>query len=43
VGEWDEPYSDVIVERWQKATGRQAILDGTEKCFEEVAADRRSP
>ncbi len=41
--ELDEPYCDVIVERWQKATGRRAILDGTDKGFDEIATERRTP
>ena len=39
--ELDEPYSDVIVERWQKASGKKAVLDATKQSFEEVAAERR--
>jgi len=41
--ELDEPYCDVIVERWQKASGKQAVLDGSGQSFEEIAAERRAP
>jgi DNA modification methylase len=39
--EIDEPYCDVIVERWQRASGTKALLEGTDKFFEEIAAERR--
>ena len=38
--EIDAPYCDVIVERWQRLTGKQAMLDGVP--FTEVAKDRQS-
>jgi len=38
--EIDSLYADVIVTRWQKFTGKSAALDGTEKTFDEVAAER---
>ena len=38
--EIDRPYCDVILTRWQNATGRQATLDGVP--FSEVAARRAS-
>src|SRR5258707_8115181 len=41
--ELDQPYCDVIVERGQKATGKKAMLEGTEKGFDEIAAERRNP
>ncbi len=34
-------YVDVIVRRWQSLTGRQAVLEGSGKSFEEMTADRR--
>jgi len=33
---------DVIIERWQKFTGRQAILAADGRPFAEVARDRRA-
>lgn len=39
--ELDPAYTDVIVLRWQEATGRKAILDGDGRAFEDVAAERR--
>jgi DNA modification methylase len=38
--ELDPAYTDVIVLRWQEATGQKAILDGDGRAFEEVAAER---
>jgi DNA modification methylase len=34
--EIDPAYCDVIVERWQKLTGKNAVLDGTGQAFEAV-------
>jgi len=34
--EIDPKYVDVIVERWQRFTGRQAVLDGDGRSFDEV-------
>jgi len=31
---------DVIVARWQKLTGKQAVLDGDGRTFEAIAAER---
>ena len=39
--ELDPAYTDVIVMRWQEATGQQATLDGEGRTFDEIAADRR--
>ena len=39
--EIDTPYSDVIVERWQRLTGKDAGLDDTGRTFAEVTAERR--
>ena len=38
--EIDPRYVDVAVRRWQAFTGRDAILKGTKKTFDEIAADR---
>jgi DNA modification methylase len=37
----DAPYCDVIVDRWQRATGGKAILEGTTSSFDQVAIERR--
>jgi DNA modification methylase len=39
--ELDGPYCDVIVQRFQSFTGRDAVLDGDGRTFDEVAAERR--
>ena len=36
----DPRYVDVIVARWQKLTGRQAVLDGDSRTFTAIAAER---
>jgi DNA modification methylase len=43
--ELDPKYCDVIVQRWQQFTGKEAILDGTKRTFDEIAAElaQRSP
>ena len=33
-------YVDVAVRRWEKLTGREAVLDGTNKTWKQVARDR---
>ena len=33
-------YIDVAVLRWQQATGRRAVLDGSDQTFDEIAAER---
>jgi len=38
--ELDALYADVIVERWQKFTGKSALLDGEQQTFEAVRAAR---
>jgi len=38
--ELDPAYVDVIVSRWEKATGQKAVLDGTTATFAEVAEQR---
>lgn len=39
--EIDPVYMDVIIARWERATGQQAVLAGTDRTFDEVAAERR--
>jgi DNA modification methylase len=39
--ELDPKYVDVIVQRWQGLSGKQAKLDGDGRTFEEIAAERR--
>jgi DNA modification methylase len=36
----DARYVDVIVTRWQKATGQQAVLEGDGRGFAEISAER---
>src|SRR6266403_3576113 len=38
--ELDPKYCDVIVQRWQQFTGKEAILDGTKRTIDDVAAER---
>jgi hypothetical protein len=38
--EIDPKYTDVIIKRWQSLTGKQAILEGDGRSFDEVAAQR---
>ena len=33
-------YVDVVIKRWQTLTGKPAILDGDDRTFESVAAER---
>jgi DNA modification methylase len=40
--EFDPAYCDIIVERWQKLTGKRAVLTDTGIGFEDVADDRRA-
>jgi DNA modification methylase len=39
--ELDPKYVDVIVQRWQTLSGKQAKLDGDGRTFEEIAAERK--
>jgi DNA modification methylase len=39
--EFDPKYVDVIVRRWQQFTGKNAILDGDGRTFDELAEERR--
>jgi DNA modification methylase len=34
------PYVDVAIRRWEKATGKEATLDGDGRTFARVAAER---
>ena len=38
--ELDPKYADVIVERWQEATGQKAILAGEDRTFDDMKATR---
>ena len=38
--EYDPAYCDVIVRRWQKYTGKTAILDGSGRTFEDIEGER---
>ena len=38
--ELDPKYADCIVRRWQEYTGKQAVLDGDGRCFDEIAVER---
>src|SRR5579864_4629559 len=39
--ELDPKYADVIVQRWQQLSGKEAKLDGDGRIFDEVALERR--
>ncbi len=39
--ELDPKYVDVIVQRWQTLSGKQAKLEGDGRTFEEIAAERQ--
>jgi hypothetical protein len=38
--ELDPTYCDVIVRRFEQATGKPAVLDGTKRTWNDVAAER---
>lgn len=40
--EFDPAYVDVAVERWEKFTGKQAVLEGDGRAFQEISASRCS-
>jgi DNA modification methylase len=40
--EIDPKYADCIVRRWQEFTGKQAVLDGDGRRFDEIAEERRA-
>jgi len=39
--ELDPKYVDVIIRRWEQYTGKQAVLDGDWRTFDEIAEERR--
>jgi DNA modification methylase len=39
--EYDPLYCDTIIKRWERYTGKRAMLDATGQTFEEVGDDRR--
>jgi DNA modification methylase len=39
--ELDPKYIDVIVRRWEKLTGKQAVLEGDGRTFDEISAERK--
>ena len=39
--ELDPKYVDVVVQRWQGLTGKQATLEGDGRTFEQVSQERR--
>ncbi|HEY6337980.1 MAG TPA: DNA methyltransferase, partial [Candidatus Sulfotelmatobacter sp.] len=39
--ELDAKYVDVVIQRWQALSGKQATLDGDSRTFEEIARERR--
>jgi len=39
--EIDPAYVDVVIERWQRFTGQEAVLDGDGRSFAELASERR--
>ena len=41
--EIDPAYCDVAAQRWQELTGRQAVLDGEDRVFNDIAAARGVP
>lgn len=38
--EYDPLYCDIIVQRWERQTGKHAVLQGTQRTFEDVAHSR---
>jgi hypothetical protein len=38
--ELDPKYADVVVRRWQEYTGKQALLDGDGRSFDEITRQR---
>jgi DNA modification methylase len=39
--EIDPKFVDVVIMRWQQLTGKQAVLDGAGRTFEEISAERK--
>ena len=40
--ELDPKYVDVVIQRWQQLTGKEARLDGDGRTFAEIAHERRA-
>ena len=40
--ELEPRYCDVIVKRWQEFAGREAVLDGYDRTFVEIASERQA-
>ncbi len=40
--EIDPHYCDVVIERWQRFTGKSALLDGSDRTFSELKRERRA-
>jgi hypothetical protein len=38
--ELDPKYADVVVRRWQEYTGKQALLDGGGRSFDQITRER---
>jgi DNA modification methylase len=38
--ELDPKYVDVVVQRWQTLSGKQAVLDGDGRTFDEIRSER---
>jgi DNA modification methylase len=38
--ELDPKFADVVVQRWQGMTGKQAVLDGDGRTYAEIGAER---
>jgi DNA modification methylase len=38
--EVDEKYIDLVVRRWQRYTGKQAVLVGDGRTFDQIASER---
>jgi DNA modification methylase len=41
--EFDPIYCDTIIKRWERYSGKPAMLDGSNRVFEEVATERLAP
>jgi DNA modification methylase len=39
--ELDPKYVDVVIQRWQTLSGKQAILEGDGRTFEEITVERQ--
>jgi len=38
--ELDPKYMDVVVQQWQRLTGKAAVLEGVGRSFEEITGER---